>query len=610
MFRRVGFALLFFMFAAHAFAIAEAGDGSPKVASAAAAAQLPPAGLVAAYAFNEGKGATTNDVSGRGHTGTLSAAKWVSKGKFGKALSFSGKNSLVSIAANPDLDLTNGMTLEAWVFPKSKNGAGMWRNVIAKERPGGGVYNLYSHNDTSFPTLVIVPNSTNTPVDVRGSAQLPRNVWSHLAATYDGSTLRLYINGNLAGSRALSDTVSTSTNPLRIGGDTLTKRFFQGLIDEVRIYDRALSQSEIQSDMNTPLESTRPPAPTLPTVKLTAPANRASVAGATTVSANAADDSGHVSVQFLLDGIGLGAEQTHPPFSFLWDTTRVPNGRHTLSARARDGAGNIALAADVTVTVNNAAGDLPPTYPVKVGPTGRYLVDQNGVPFLMTGESPQAMIANLSEADAELFFQNRKSHGFNTVWINLLCAGGFPACRHDGSTFDGIVPFTAVLDNSAVPPFVSNYDLTTPNEAYFARAERILQIAAEYGFLVILDPIETISWFDVLKSNGVSRNRAYGQFLGQRFLGSDNIVWMHGNDYKQDQMPSAEDDTYTTAVALGIRDRDTRHLQTVELFFLSSSSLDDDRWASLIQLNAAYTYFPTYQEILKDYNRPDFLPVF
>src|SRR5213083_431343 len=111
-----------------------------------------------------------------------------------------------------------------------------------------------------------------------------------------------------------------------------------------------------------------------------------------------------------------------------------------------------------------------PAYPVKVGPTGRYLVDQNGVPFLMAGDSPQAMIGNLSEADAALFLANRKGHGFNTVWINLLCAS-YTACNADGSTFDGIRPFTVGTD-------LSSYDLSMPNEVYFARADRILQLAA------------------------------------------------------------------------------------------------------------------------------------
>jgi hypothetical protein len=64
---------------------------------------------------------------------------------------------------------------------------------------------------------------------------------------------------------------------------------------------------------------------------------------------------------------------------------------------------------------------------------GRYLVDQNGTPFLIAGESPQALMVNLSEEDAELFFANRRSHGFNTVWINLLCRPGTGG-RADGST--------------------------------------------------------------------------------------------------------------------------------------------------------------------------------
>jgi hypothetical protein len=251
----------------------------------------------------------------------------------------------------------------------------------------------------------------------------------------------------------------------------------------------------------------------------------------------------------------------------------------------------VALLATLAIAPSVAAA---PAYPVKVGPTGRYLVDQNGVPFLITGDSPQAMVGNLSEADAELFFANRQGHGFNTVWIHLLCnsSGG---CREDGRTFDGVAPFTVAGD------------LATPNEAYFARVDRILQLAARYGFLVMLDPAETAGWLGVLRNNGVAKCRAYGQFLGRRYAGFDNVLWLHGNDY-QDHGP--DNDQYTTAVALGIQDVDTRHLHTIELDFPVSGSLDDPRWAPIIQLNASYTYGPTYQQVLKDYNRPSFLPTF
>jgi hypothetical protein len=258
--------------------------------------------------------------------------------------------------------------------------------------------------------------------------------------------------------------------------------------------------------------------------------------------------------------------------------------------------------------LNNSSGTAiaAPAYPVKKGPTGRYLVDQNGVPFLIAGESPQAMIGNLSEADAELFFQNRRAHGFNTVWINLLCAT-YTGCRPDGSTFDGILPFT-----------VAN-DLSTPNEAYFARADRILRLAEKYGFLVILDPAETGGWLDVMKSNGVDKCRAYGQFLGKRYASFDNILWMHGNDFQSWPIPS--DDAVAQALALGIQDLDPRHIHTVQLNYQESSSLDDGSWAPLIQLNASYTHVLTaagtaaglktpYELLLTEYNRPNFLPTF
>ena len=79
-----------------------------------------------------------------------------------------------------------------------------------------------------------------------------------------------------------------------------------------------------------------------------------------------------------------------------------------------------------------------PAYPLRVSPNGRYLVDQKGTPFLIAGESPQALMVNLTEKDAELFFANRRSHGFNTVWTNLLCRQGTGG-RADGSTYDGLL---------------------------------------------------------------------------------------------------------------------------------------------------------------------------
>jgi hypothetical protein len=87
---------------------------------------------------------------------------------------------------------------------------------------------------------------------VYGGSAIPVNTWSHLATTYDGAMLRLYVNGTQAGAQALSGAMAISNNPLRIGGNSALGEYFQGRIDEVRVYNRALSQTEIQTDMNTP----------------------------------------------------------------------------------------------------------------------------------------------------------------------------------------------------------------------------------------------------------------------------------------------------------------------------------------------------------------------
>jgi chitodextrinase len=234
-------------------------------------------------------------------------------------------------------------------------------------------------------------------------------------------------------------------------------------------------------------------------------------------------------------------------------------------------------------------------YPLKVSANRRYLVDQENVPFLLMGDSPQALTVNLSEADAEMFFADREAHGFNGAWVNLLC-GTYTGGRPDASTYDGIIPFT------------TPGDVSTPNEPFFVRVDHMLSIAARHGIVVILDPAETGSFLSVLLGSGVAKSRDYGRYLGARYRSFDNIVWMSGNDFQSWQNPG--DDAVVEAVALGIRETDHRHIHTVELDYPVSGSLDDPTWAPIIDLNASYTYFPTYAQVLLDYDRPDAPPTF
>jgi hypothetical protein len=199
---------------------------------------------VAAYGFNEGTGTSSADRSGHGNTAYISAASWASTGKYGRALSFNGTSSVVVVRDSTSLDLTGGMTLEAWVRPAATMSG--WRNVLRKERAGGWVYRLAANSDVNRPALSIYATVQRT---LSAGAALQPGTWTHIAATYDGRYHRLYINGLLAGTQSQSGPIRTSSGALQIGGN-LTGNLFKGLIDEIRVYNRALSVTEIRADMN------------------------------------------------------------------------------------------------------------------------------------------------------------------------------------------------------------------------------------------------------------------------------------------------------------------------------------------------------------------------
>ena len=223
----------------------------------------PPTGLVAAYGFDEGAGTAVADASGNGNTGTISAATWTSAGRYGSALSFNGVNSLVVINASTSLNLTSAMTLEAWVNPAAAQSG--WRTVMQKEvdayllNASGGAGDLHPGGGATIGGNVSW---------VGGPTAIPVGAWTHVALTYDGAAVRAYVGGALAASTPAAGTIQTTTAALRIGGNVPYGEFFNGRIDDVRVYNRALSQAEITTDMNTPVgttaaaDTTPPSAPT------------------------------------------------------------------------------------------------------------------------------------------------------------------------------------------------------------------------------------------------------------------------------------------------------------------------------------------------------------
>jgi glucose/arabinose dehydrogenase len=203
----------------------------------------PATGLVGAWGFDEASGATAVDSSSRGNAGTITGATRTASGRHGAALSFDGVNDSVAVADSNSLDLTNRATIEAWVNPAV---LGDWRTVALKEQSAQLVYALYANNDVGRPSGHLF---TTGDLSTSGANALPVNTWSHLAMTWDGTTQRLYVNGTQTASRAVGGTLVNSTGALRFGGNNVWGEWFSGRLDEIRIYNRALTAGEVQADM-------------------------------------------------------------------------------------------------------------------------------------------------------------------------------------------------------------------------------------------------------------------------------------------------------------------------------------------------------------------------
>ena len=304
---------------------------------------------VLALGFEEGSGGTTADSSGTGNNGSVQGATWTT-GKYGGALSFDGVNDFVQVADAASLDITRDITLEVWAKPHS---LGNWKALLMKEAPPGDYsYAMYATNSVGLPGGYAGPGNLPAPTP------LANNAWSHIAFTNDATASKLYVNGNLVASGP-PQTMPVSAGALKIGGDAIWPgEFFDGLIDEVRVYNKSLTPAQITSDMNTAINNTPPPPDTTkPTVGVTAPANGATVSGTSVaLSANASDNVGVTGVQFKIDNNSLGAADTSSPFGATWDSTAVGNGNHTVTAVASDAAGNTETTS-VTVNVQNTPPD-------------------------------------------------------------------------------------------------------------------------------------------------------------------------------------------------------------------------------------------------------------
>ena len=236
-------------------------------------------------------------------------------------------------------------------------------------------------------------------------------------------------------------------------------------------------------------------------------------------------------------------------------------------------------------------------YPLKVGASKRYLVDQTNTPVLLSVDAGWSLIcggyANLKAADADNYLKTRAAYGFNVVIVNLIehqFSSNPPANAY------GVKPFTGKV-------------FTTPNEAYFKYADSVVNMAAKYGITIMLFPVYSgyqlgsQGWGAEMQSASTSDMLSWGQYVGNRYKNFPNVIWCIGGDANPGSIQSK-----LQAVLTGIRNTDPNHLITAHN---APESFGITPWAGQLDINDVYTYSSTlYSNDKTAYNYSPTMPYF
>lgn len=223
------------------------------------------------------------------------------------------------------------------------------------------------------------------------------------------------------------------------------------------------------------------------------------------------------------------------------------------------------------------------SYPLKVSGNHRYLVDSQGKPFFILGDTPW-FLQKLKLEDVRLVLDDRKAKGFNTLFLEILD--------------DSAMPSRDAYGNVAFQP---EKDITKPVETYWCYADTVMEEAELRGFFVIMSDL----WYGA--GNGLWMHhvkpgsaKVYGHFLGKRYARFKNLMWMHCGDRNPDQNLAA----CARLLAEAIRVEASHHLHTAHNAheFASSAFLHQEPW---LDVNMAYTYGASYLHVLPEYQRKD-----
>jgi hypothetical protein len=195
-------------------------------------------GLVAHWAFDEGRGDIARDASPNGNHARILGASWVA-GVDGAALSFDGEDDSVTVDNETNFDLTGSLTIAVWI--KVATFSQQWQPIVTK---GNSTWRLQRNRESGV--IKFNCDGRGGQRGAVGRTQVADGAWHHIAATSDGTTLRLYVDGSEDGTARADAETKVNDHPVMIGAKAGSNDVhFHGVIDDVRIYRRALSADEV-----------------------------------------------------------------------------------------------------------------------------------------------------------------------------------------------------------------------------------------------------------------------------------------------------------------------------------------------------------------------------
>lgn len=195
-------------------------------------------GLVLYYPLDDGAQATNNAADK--HHGKATGVKWLEHARRGGGFAFNGSGRL-TVKHHPDL-CPQKLTLAAWICPRGETSS--YQIVMAKTNAGSWTqgYGLVRNSGDAKHLRFFVNSYSSSAVQ----APIPADRWSHVAGVYDGQTLSFYLNGKLVDTKRLATPINHCTAPLTFGGGYSGSYAWQGTMDEIALYKRALSAAEVQ----------------------------------------------------------------------------------------------------------------------------------------------------------------------------------------------------------------------------------------------------------------------------------------------------------------------------------------------------------------------------